>query len=129
MNKKEPFLTEFSSLLIGSAQCSTQALFQENVQEKVQEFGCITMSELSMVFEDILPSAKLNEWHQSERERIYHSTTTLWAWCSQLLVSNASYHKAVSQVQAWREQLGLPVTSPQTKAYCEARKRLPESFP
>ena len=45
-----------------------------------------------------------------------------------VLESNASCHKAVSNVQAWRGQLGLPIPSSQTKAYCEARKRLPESF-
>jgi len=81
-----------------------------------------------MVFENILPASKLNKWSQSERKRIYDSTTTLWAWCSQILESNASCHKAVSNVQSWREQLDLPAPSSQTKAYCESRKRLPKSF-
>ena len=124
MNKKEPFLTGFSSHLFGSAKRSTQALFED----KIQEFGATTISGLAMLFENILPSVKLNEWHQSERKRIYDPTTTLWAWCSQILESNASCHKAVSNVQSWREQLGLTVPSSQTKAYCEARKRLPKSF-
>lgn len=81
-----------------------------------------------MVFENILPASELNKWSQSRRKRIYDSTTTLWAWCSQILESNASCHKAVSNVQSWREQLDLPAPSAQTKAYCESRKRLPKSF-
>jgi len=81
-----------------------------------------------MLFEHVLPQSKLIEWSEHKRKRIYDFPTTLWAWCSQILEANASCHKAVSNVQAWREQLGLPAPSPQTKAYCEARKRLPESF-
>ena len=124
MNKKQPYLTGFSSHLFGSAKRSAQAIFQD----KIQQFGSTTISGLSMLFENILPSSKLNDWSQSKRKRIYDSSTTLWAWCSQILESNASCHKAVSNVQAWREQLGLTIPSSQTKAYCAARRRLPKHF-
>ena len=79
-----------------------------------------------MVFEQVLPQSVLGQWSNSKRKRIYDETTTLWAWCSQILESNASCHKAVSNVQSWRQQLDLPVPSSQTIAYCEARKRLPK---
>lgn len=124
MNKKEPFLTGFSSHLFGSTKRSTQAIFQN----KTRHLRSTTISGLSMLFENILPVEKLNEWCQSERKRTYDSVTTFWAWCSQILESNASCHKAVSNVQSWRQQLDLPIPSSQTKAYCEARKRLSKSF-
>jgi hypothetical protein len=124
VNKKQPFLTGFSSNLFGSAKRSAQAIFQD----KVQQFGSTTISGLSMVFEKELPASELSQHCSSKRKRIYDESTTLWAWCSQILESNASCHKAVSNVQAWRQQLELPVPSAQTKAYCEARKRLPKSF-
>ena len=124
MNKKQPYLTSFSSHLFGSAKRSTQAIFQD----KVQQFGSTTISGLSMIFEKVLPPSELSQWCSSKRKRIYDESTTLWAWCSQILESNASCHKAVSNVQAWRQQLELPAPSSQTKAYCEARKRLPKKL-
>lgn len=78
-----------------------------------------------MIFDKVLPSSKLSQICSSQRKRVYDEPTTLWAWCSQVLEGNASCHKAVSNVQAWREQVKLPVPSSQTKAYCNARKRLP----
>lgn len=117
-------MTGFSSRLFGSAKRSAQAIFQD----KIQQFGTTTISGLSMVFEKILPASELSQYCSSKRKRIYDESTTLWAWCSQILESNASCHKAVSNVQTWRLQLELPAPSSQTKAYCEARKRLPKSF-
>jgi hypothetical protein len=81
-----------------------------------------------MLFEDILPLSKINQWSNDERKRIYDSPTTLWAWFSQILEANASCHKAVTKVQAWREHLGLEPLSPKTNAYCKARKRLPNNL-
>ena len=117
-------MTGFPPHLFGSAKRSAQALFQD----KIQQCGSTTISGLSMVFEKVLPQFVLSQWCNSKRKRIYDESTTLWAWCSQILESNASCHKAVSNVQAWRQQLDLPVPSAQTKAYCEARKRLPKSL-
>ena len=124
MNKKEPYLTGFSSHLFGSVKRSAQAIFQD----KVQQLSSTTCSSLSMLFEHVLPVSELSKFCSSRRKRIYDDSTTLWAWCSQILESNASCHKAVSNVQSWRQQLDLPTPSPQTKAYCEARKRLPRDF-
>ena len=124
MNKKEPYLTGFSSHLYGKAKRSKQAL----IRDKINEVGSTTLSNLAMLFEPVLPQSKLVEWSPDKRKRIYDCPTTLWAWCSQILESNASCHKAVSHVQAWREQLGLATPSSQTKAYCHARTRLPKSF-
>lgn len=81
-----------------------------------------------MLFEDILPLSKINQWSNDERKLIYDSPTTLWAWFSQILEANASCHKAVTKVQAWREHLGLEPPSPITDAYCKARKRLPNNL-
>ena len=124
MNKKQPYLTGFSSRLFGSAKRSAQAIFQATVQE----FDATTISGMSMMFEEILPPSLLSELCSSKRKRIYDDPTTLWAWCSQILEGNASCHKAVSNVQAWREQISLPAPSSETKAYCEARKKLPNRF-
>lgn len=81
-----------------------------------------------MLFESVLPAKSLNKFENTKRKRIYDDQTTLWAWCSQILEGNASCHKAVSNVQAWREQLGLTAPSSETKAYCDARTRLSKPF-
>jgi hypothetical protein len=118
-------LTGFSSHLFGSFKRSAQAIFQD----EIQRLGSTTISNLSMVFEKVLPTPELEKYCNSKRKRVYDEATTLWARCSQILESNASCHKAVSKVQSWRQQLDLPKPSAQMKAYCEACKRLPRSFP
>jgi hypothetical protein len=99
MTLNEPFLTGFSSHLFGSAKRSNQAIFQR----KIEQFGYTTISGLSILFEPVLPSAKLSEWCQSERKRTYDSTTTFWAWCSQILEANASCHHPSKNSRTLRE--------------------------
>jgi hypothetical protein len=124
VNKNEPFLTGFSSKISGSAKRNKQAI----LQDKIKQIGATTRSSLAMAFEPVLPEKYLSEISETKRRRIYDEATTLWAWISQILESNASCHKAVSNVQAWREQLDLPAPSSETKAYCDARKRLSKEF-
>ena len=124
MNKKEPFLTGFSSHLYGSAKKNKQAI----LKDKLLQIDTTTRSGLAMAFEDILPEKFLSDISLSKRKRIYDEPTTFWAWISQILEQNASCHKAVSNVQSWREQLGLPAPSRETKAYCKARERLSTEF-
>lgn len=119
-----PYLTGFSSCLFGSAKRDKQAL----LQDKVKQIGSTTKSGLSMLFESVLPGHYLSKISTDKRKRVYDEATTFWAWLSQILQANASCHAAVSNVQAWREQLNLPVPSSQTKAYCTARKRLSFDF-
>lgn len=124
MNKKEPFLTGFSSFLFGSEKRTKQDVFRS----KIDHLNTSNASNFSMLFESVLPSESLREIQNTKRMRIYDEQTTLWAWCSQILEGNASCYKAVSNVQVWREQLGLSAPSSQTKAFCDARNRLSLSF-
>ena len=120
MKQNNPYLTGFSRHLFGSAKRNLQADFQK----KAQQIGSSCISDLSMLFEPILPRLFMNEVSHSQRVRYYDSLSTFWAWTSQVLDGNASCSKAVSNVQSWRKQLGLSVPSPDTGAYCRARSRL-----
>ena len=61
-------------------------------------------------------------------DRIYTPMVTLWVFLSQVLSADHSCRSAVAQLIAHRMSCGLRPCSPETGAYCQARKRLPEKF-
>jgi hypothetical protein len=60
------------------------------------------------------------------RERIYTPWITLGVFLSQILSDDQSCDDAVSRLQKYRYDRGLPAIGTETTSYCEARKRLPE---
>ncbi len=52
----------------------------------------------------------------------------LWAWVGQALDPDKSCNKALARLRAHRASLGFHQISPDTSAYCRARKRLPEGL-
>ena len=62
------------------------------------------------------------------RERIYTPAVTLLTFLSQVLDRDHSCRQAVARLLAFRSGHGLRPCSPDTGAYCKARKRLPEEL-
>lgn len=61
-------------------------------------------------------------------ERIYTPLVTLWVFLSQVLNADHSCRAAVARLISHRISHGQSPCSPETGAYCLARKRLPETF-
>jgi hypothetical protein len=61
-------------------------------------------------------------------DRIFTPLVTLWVFLGQVLSADHSCRAAVARLIAHRVARGRKPCSPRTGAYCQARKRLPESF-
>jgi len=61
-------------------------------------------------------------------DRIFSPLVTLWVFLGQVLSADQSCRAAVARLLAHRLAEGQSPCSPETGAYCQARKRLPESF-
>src|SRR5215831_14167012 len=61
-------------------------------------------------------------------DRIFPPLVTLWVFLGQVLSADHSCRAAVARLLAHRRARGQGPCSPQTGAYCQARKRPPESF-
>jgi hypothetical protein len=123
VNKTTPFLTGFSALLCGRAKTSTQSILSQK-RRKLLEDGI----DLQDQFLDEIDPALLARFSATNRVRSYPDPLVFWAFLSQVSSDDPSCAKAVSKVQAWAGQRGLPIPSAGTSAYCEARKSLPEEM-
>ena len=61
-------------------------------------------------------------------DRIFSPLVTLWVFLGQVLSADHSCRAAVARLLAHRLAQGQSPCSAETGAYCQARKRLPESF-
>src|SRR5215468_2852428 len=61
-------------------------------------------------------------------DRIFSPLVTLWVFLGQVLSADHSCRAAVARLLAHRLARGQGPCSPRTGAYCQARRRLPESF-
>ena len=61
-------------------------------------------------------------------DRIFSPLVTLWVFLGQVLSADHSCRSAVARLIAHRLAQGQSPCSAETGAYCQARKRLPESF-
>src|SRR5947209_1555720 len=61
-------------------------------------------------------------------DRIFSPLVTLWVFLGQVLSADHSCRAAVARLLAHRLTQGQSPCSPETGAYCQARKRLPELF-
>jgi IS4 transposase len=61
-------------------------------------------------------------------DRIFSPLVTLWVFLGQVLSADHSCRAAVARLIAHRVARGQSPCSAQTGAYCQARKRLPETF-
>src|SRR5881396_3011801 len=61
-------------------------------------------------------------------DRVFSPLVTLWVFLGQVLGADHSCRAAVARLIAHRLGQGQRPCSAETGAYCQARKRLPESF-
>jgi hypothetical protein len=61
-------------------------------------------------------------------DRVFSPLVTLWVFLGQVLSADHSCRAAVARLIAHRLSRGQRPCSPQTGAYCQARRRLPETF-
>src|SRR3954470_24577092 len=61
-------------------------------------------------------------------DRVFSPLVTLWVFLGQVLSADPSCRAAVARLTPPRVGRGQPPCSAQTGPYCQARRRLPESF-
>ena len=124
MTKKQPFLTGFPTTICGRA----RRRLQDVIAARRKALAESSIATYALQFSHVLPAAFLHALSSSERLRHYCNVTVFWAWLSQILEANASCSKAVSLVQAWCDDAGLPRPSSDTGVYCRARGRVKIGF-
>jgi len=89
-------------------------------------------SSIGLPFRDLLPESIILEALKTEkikyRRRLFDPFVTLWAFLSQVLDADKTCHNAVSRVITWLASEEVKIPSPDSSAYCQARKRLPEKL-
>lgn len=107
---------------------SNQAWFRQQTRFLRQQF----LQDGGLPFTDVLSeqivSAALETIGTYVIDRVYPPLVTLWVFLSQVLSADHSCRAAVARLIAHRISLGKCPCSPETGAYCQARKRLPEAF-
>jgi hypothetical protein len=124
VTNKQPFLTGFPTQICGSI----RRRLQDVIAAKRRDLVNSSIATYAMQFSHILPADFLHEISISKRIRQYCNVVVFWTWLAQVLEANASLSKAVSLVQAWCDDAGLPVPNKDTGAYSRGRGRLPLEF-
>src|SRR4051794_9264136 len=107
--------------------CSHPGSFREQVRFLRRQF----LQDGDLPFTNVLTEealeqalAALTGW----LDRIFSPLVTLWVFLGQVLSADHSCRAAVARLIAHRLARGQSPCSAETGAYCQARKRLPESF-
>ena len=107
--------------------CSRRGRFREQVGFLRRQF----LQDGDLPFTDVLTEeviaqalAAIGGW----LDRVFSPLVTLWVFLGQVLSADHSCRAAVARLLAHRLAQGQRPCSAQTGAYCQARKRLPESF-
>src|SRR3989440_7702518 len=102
---------------------------QERFRQQVQFLRRQFLQDGDLPFTDVLTEeaiaqalATLTGW----LDRIFSPLVTLWVFLGQVLSADHSCRAAVARLLAHRLARGQRPCSPETGAYCQARKRLPE---
>lgn len=101
---------------------------QDVIAAKRRDLIESSIATYAMRFSHVLPADFLHGLSVSRRIRHYSNVVVFRAWLAQILEANASLSKAVSLVQAWCDDLGLPVPDKDTGACSRGRGRLELEF-
>jgi hypothetical protein len=105
-----------------------QGRFQEQVRFLRRQF----LQDGDLPFTDVLSedivSQALTALKVFWRDRIYSPLVTLWVFLGQVLSADPCCRAAVARLLAHRLSQGQSPCSAETGAYCQARKRLPETL-
>ena len=96
----------------------------KSVRRQFLQDGALPFS--NVLSEEIVEQAltTINNW----RDRVYSPLVTLWVFLGQVLSADPCCRAAVARLIAHRLSQGQSPCSPETGAYCQARKRLPEKL-
>lgn len=83
---------------------------------------------LSDILTETIIQQALKDEQMKYRERLYTPAITLWTWIYQVLNKDKSCKNAVSIIISYVTTHEEKTPSPDTGAYCKARKRLKEGF-
>ena len=108
--------------------CSNQGRFRQQVRFLRRQFLQDGDLPFANVLSEEVVSRALSASDAIWKDRIYSPLVTLWVFLSQVLSADHSCRAAVARLIAHRLSLGQSPCSPETGAYCQARKRLPEQF-
>ncbi|QDS98752.1 IS4 family transposase [Adhaeretor mobilis] len=105
---------------------------QDRFQQQVSFLRRQFLQDGDLPFTDVLSEQIVSQaltaskvvWNDS----IYPPRVTLWVFLSQVLSADHSCRAAVARLLTHRLSQGQSECSPETGAYCQARKRLPEEF-
>jgi hypothetical protein len=105
---------------------------QGRFQQQVSFLRCQFLQDRGLPFSNVLAeevvAQALTALGTCWLDRIYSPLVTLWVFLSQVLSADHSCRAAVARLMAHRSSRGQSPCSPETGAYCQARKRLPEEF-
>ena len=104
---------------------------QERFRQQVQSLRCQFLQDGDLPFTDVLTEeiiaqalATVTGW----LDRIFSPLVTLWVFLGQVLSADQSCRAAVARLIAHRLSRGQRPCSAETGAYCQARRRVPETF-
>src|SRR5256714_9644215 len=107
---------------------SNRAAFRDQVNFLRRQF----LQDGHLPFTDVLTQEGIEQAltasNTSWLDRIFSPLVTLWVFLGQVLSADQSCRAAVARLIAHRLARGQSPCSAQTGAYCQARRRLPESF-
>lgn len=124
MTSNQPFLTGFPTQICGRLRRS----LQDAIAAKRKQLTESSIATYALQFSHILPAEFMAGNSLSRRVRHYCNVVVFWAWLAQILEANASLSKAVSLIQSWCDEAGLPRPSGDTGGYSKGRGRLGIEF-
>ena len=125
MRKLQRFLPGFNQILCGNPPKTGFAKFQE----KLSKLRNSTLSELSVIFGDLVPMEQLapTKNGKNSRVRVYSANVTFWGFLFQVLSTGTACREVVRKVQSFCSEKELPLPSSNNAAYCTARTRVKDS--
>lgn len=108
--------------------CSNPGRFQRQVRLLRQQFLQDEVLPFSNVLSEQTITQAMAATDLTWKDRIYSPLVTLWVFLGQVLSADHSCRAAVARLIAYRVAQGHSRCSPDTGAYCQARKRLPEKL-
>ena len=126
MQKLERFFPGFNHILCGKPPKTSLTQFQE----KLHPLRRSTLSELSHVFEGLIPLGKLsrNESGAHSRTRIYSRSVSFFGFLHQVLSPATPCREVVRKVQSFCSEKKLPLPDSDNGAYCRARSKLDDKL-
>ncbi len=126
MQKLERFLPGFNHVLCGKPPKTAFTQYREKLLKLRQS----TLSELSSIFEGLIPLDKLspNARGAHSRTRVYSRSVSFFGFLHQVLSPGMPCREVVRKVQSFCSEKNLPMPDSDNAAYCRARGKLDDEL-